>query len=81
MSAILDLLIGDALPWIIGAAGAVAAWFMARQSGKKAAENKRKVADLEAEKQTRERMDNAKPAENVDDARDNLSKWLHDTDK
>jgi hypothetical protein len=66
---------------IVGIAVLVlAALGLARQSGKKAAENKRKVADLEAEKKTRERMDNAKPAENVDDARDNLNDWLHPDD-
>ena len=77
----IDLLLGDALPWLIGAAGAVAAWFMARQSGKRAAKVERRMADLEAERKTRERMDNAKPAKNVDDARANLSGFLHDNDK
>ena len=57
---------------------ALGALGVARQSGKRAAKVERRMADLEAERKTRERMDNATPAKNVDDARANLSSFLHE---
>ena len=54
MSAVLDLLLGDALPWLIGAAGAVVAWFMAQRSGRIKAENKRTEERLDALKHKQE---------------------------
>lgn len=50
--------------------------FVARQSGKMAADQKNKIEKLEADKATSERIDNATPTKNVDDARDNLAGWM-----
>ena len=70
------------------ALGAIAAIVLAffgygklqKWSGRKEQKAKHKQAEIKAENETSERIDNAKPAENVDDARDSLAGFLHSDD-
>ena len=47
-----------------------------KRKGRKAERDKQEMKRLKDDKATRERIDNAKPANNPDDARTNLSDWL-----
>ena len=69
-------LFADFIPWLIGLGVTLAGAFAVYRAGAKAEKNKAVVKRLEADRATSERIDNAKPAKNVDDARGKLHGFL-----
>lgn len=59
MSFVIDLLLGEALPWIIGTLGAIAVWFAAESRGKAKEKLKAAAADADRANDIEDKVDDA----------------------